>query len=461
MFNLPATVQTAAGLTTFRYDSAHMRAVKDGPSGTTISLGGIYEKRIPSSGNTTHVFYVKGDGRTVAQIEWTESGGTIGSDVTNYLYDDSIGSVQATSGADGSLVTSSYEPFGNRLSGNDTSVRIGFAGQVEDDDIGLVDMGGRVYDPAIARFVTPDPFVQSPFYGQSYNRYAYAWNNPLRIVDPTGFDGEGDLEGLEDGDVEAMFSEDNFWTTAGFGDMWGPGNFETDMSALLATFNATNGFGGNAVGADQFDAGTAQSQLRWHMLGRQLQFEPFIFDANETAAEPPWNIIGKQQFPLAVQESGPGETPNPIISQYFRIGVGQNRDDKTPWCAATVNYTLVMSGVPGSGSAYARSFNPADPYVGSPNFVEIPSPGAVGAIAVREERHATLEQGFDPNDPTRIIGLGGNQNGPNPGEGRLQYSSYSISELRFYYPVGYTPSPDPLPVFDGNYRQMNAKIFGH
>ncbi len=48
-------------------------------------------------------------------------------------------------------------------------------------------MNGRVYDPEIARFVSADPFIQSPRNLQSYNRYSYTGNNPLRYTDPSGF----------------------------------------------------------------------------------------------------------------------------------------------------------------------------------------------------------------------------------------------------------------------------------
>ncbi len=53
-------------------------------------------------------------------------------------------------------------------------------------------MNGRVYDPLVGRFISPDPFVQMPDYSQSYNRYSYAFNNPLRFSDPSGFFAEGD-----------------------------------------------------------------------------------------------------------------------------------------------------------------------------------------------------------------------------------------------------------------------------
>ena len=45
---------------------------------------------------------------------------------------------------------------------------------------------GRVYDPVLARFLSPDPYVQAPDFTQSFNRYAYCLNNPFKYVDPSG-----------------------------------------------------------------------------------------------------------------------------------------------------------------------------------------------------------------------------------------------------------------------------------
>jgi RHS repeat-associated protein len=47
------------------------------------------------------------------------------------------------------------------------------------DHVGLIHMGGQVYDPEIGRFLSPDPFVQFPASTQGFNRYAYVGNNPL------------------------------------------------------------------------------------------------------------------------------------------------------------------------------------------------------------------------------------------------------------------------------------------
>jgi len=44
-----------------------------------------------------------------------------------------------------------------------------------------------VYDPVIGRFLSPDPFIQLPYFTQSFNNFSYCLNNPLRYVDPSGY----------------------------------------------------------------------------------------------------------------------------------------------------------------------------------------------------------------------------------------------------------------------------------
>src|SRR5690606_34965288 len=50
----------------------------------------------------------------------------------------------------------------------------------------LIHMNGRVYDPAIGRFLSADPFMQFPDSTQGLNRYTYVGNNPLSYTDPSG-----------------------------------------------------------------------------------------------------------------------------------------------------------------------------------------------------------------------------------------------------------------------------------
>ena len=56
----------------------------------------------------------------------------------------------------------------------------GFTGHEHYADLNIINMNGRLYDPVIARFFSPDNFVQEPGSTQSYNRYSYCLNNPLQ-----------------------------------------------------------------------------------------------------------------------------------------------------------------------------------------------------------------------------------------------------------------------------------------
>ena len=48
-------------------------------------------------------------------------------------------------------------------------------------------MNGRVYDAKLGRFASVDPHIQAAGNSQSYNRYTYVLNNPLKYTDPSGF----------------------------------------------------------------------------------------------------------------------------------------------------------------------------------------------------------------------------------------------------------------------------------
>ena len=50
-------------------------------------------------------------------------------------------------------------------------------------------MNGRVYDYNLGRFMSVDPFIQSPKNSQSINPYSYLINNPLSGIDPSGYCG--------------------------------------------------------------------------------------------------------------------------------------------------------------------------------------------------------------------------------------------------------------------------------
>jgi RHS repeat-associated protein len=62
----------------------------------------------------------------------------------------------------------------------------GFTGHEHYPELKIINMNGRLYDPVIARFFSPDNFVQDAEFTQSFNRYSYCLNNPLKYTDPEG-----------------------------------------------------------------------------------------------------------------------------------------------------------------------------------------------------------------------------------------------------------------------------------
>jgi RHS repeat-associated protein len=68
----------------------------------------------------------------------------------------------------------------------------GFTGHEHVDHANVIHMNGRIYDPAIGRFMQADPMVQEVDNSQNFNRYSYVINNPLSYTDPTGYFFEND-----------------------------------------------------------------------------------------------------------------------------------------------------------------------------------------------------------------------------------------------------------------------------
>ncbi len=65
--------------------------------------------------------------------------------------------------------------------------RYGFTHQEMLDNVNLIHMNGRVYDPTLGRFLSVDPIFEFPTNTQSLNPYSYVLNNPLSMTDPTGY----------------------------------------------------------------------------------------------------------------------------------------------------------------------------------------------------------------------------------------------------------------------------------
>ncbi|MCG7539172.1 hypothetical protein EXT48_18900 [Pseudoalteromonas sp. CO348] len=165
-FNVANQLQTAKGNTYF-YDG-HNRRVKqidgNGVSYTMYSQSGV--------------------------LLYREKGGLTG-DGVNYIYlgKKLIAKHGALEAQNSEVSRQHYRPYGETIETPKDDV--GFTGHKFDTDLGLSYMQARYYDPVIGRFYSNDPLGFRDVH--SFNRYAYANNNPYKYVDPDGMAAESYL----------------------------------------------------------------------------------------------------------------------------------------------------------------------------------------------------------------------------------------------------------------------------
>jgi RHS repeat-associated protein len=158
---------------------------------------GLYEMEVEGT-TTRHINYVMaGDGVTALIIQEEENGIPVSPpSQTYFMYKDHLGSIVALTDAAGDVVfEQSFDAWGryrnpedwtyDNITESPTWLR-GYTGHEHLPHFDLINMNGRIYDPILGRMLSPDRFVQDPLFSQSYNRYSYAWNNPLRYTDPSG-----------------------------------------------------------------------------------------------------------------------------------------------------------------------------------------------------------------------------------------------------------------------------------
>ncbi|MBS7278195.1 MAG: RHS repeat-associated core domain-containing protein [Bacteroidales bacterium] len=140
-------------------------------------------------------------GRIVAE---RDTDGTLSGYSVRHHIRDHLGSVRAvTDGSTGEVLeTSDYLPFGTRwaLTGGtqgatstitDPSNRWRYSGKEEQQALSpalsLLDYGARMYDPTLARWLTPDPLAEKQYQSDPYS-FCYA--NPVIVIDKDGRYGE-------------------------------------------------------------------------------------------------------------------------------------------------------------------------------------------------------------------------------------------------------------------------------
>lgn len=190
-FDMPLTITKGASSATFYYGPEHQRVRQKRNDGDVIYAGTQEVEPVSGGGVRVKTYWPNGIGMEIDQ------GGTT---QLNWIHVDRLGSVIAMTAEDGTIRTDSkqeYDVWGKRRSAVDNAStddsidgkvdNRGFTGHEMLDQLDLVHMNGRVYDPLIGKFMSGDPYVTDPYNGQNYNRYSYVLNNPTNLTDPTGY----------------------------------------------------------------------------------------------------------------------------------------------------------------------------------------------------------------------------------------------------------------------------------
>lgn len=197
-FNRPESISENGYSASFVYNSDYSRVkmamTHNGANVTTrYYIGGCYEVE-KTSDSTTERLYLSDDYYDAPAVYVK-----VGSNSTIYsLLRDHIGNITHVINQDGSMIQElSYDAWG-RLRNPETHQAYtpadeqkpvlgrGYTGHEHLNEFGLINMNARLYDPAVGRFLSPDPRLQIPESSQNFNRYSYALNNPLKCIDPDG-----------------------------------------------------------------------------------------------------------------------------------------------------------------------------------------------------------------------------------------------------------------------------------
>jgi RHS repeat-associated protein len=165
------TVNASTGSAVMSYDYTGIRVKKSGSTGTTYFPFSGYE--VQGSQVTK---YIKMGNEIIASKKGSSR---------FFYHNDHLGGVNIISDINaGQVQLNEYDPWGKvsrseTVSNPEPTHR--FTGQEFDSESGIHYYGGRYYDQNIARFISPDPFVQDPDDPQNLNRYAYVLNQPAEL----------------------------------------------------------------------------------------------------------------------------------------------------------------------------------------------------------------------------------------------------------------------------------------
>ena len=171
-------IATGASSATYTYNGDHAR-VGSTIGGTTsylLDLAAPLPTVLRQVTNGVTTTYLYGNG-LLAQDDGTNM---------QALLPDALGSMRLVANSSGAIVgREDYDAYGAQTTSG-TGSTFGFTGQQADAESGLLYLRARSYDPATSVFLQRDPFPSNPINPTTLDRYTYANDNPVNLVDPSG-----------------------------------------------------------------------------------------------------------------------------------------------------------------------------------------------------------------------------------------------------------------------------------
>lgn len=184
-------IQSGSNVMSLCYGPDKSRIKADCNGVVKFYIGSLYEEKAKDGRTIERTSYIFAIGdQPVAMVIGSGNGSA-----TYYFSRDPLGSTVRIADYRLAVIQElDYDAWGRRRDPKTLAYNVwdlkddhGFTGHEHIDMFDMVNMDGRIYDPVVGRFLSPDPVVQSPEFTQSLNRYAYCLNNPLSLVDPSGY----------------------------------------------------------------------------------------------------------------------------------------------------------------------------------------------------------------------------------------------------------------------------------
>jgi RHS repeat-associated protein len=180
-------VTNGTDVITYGYDGDGRRISQTVNGETTIFAYGVGLNVLTEfTGSGVPKFdYIYAGNRNIARINFDGAGVPVSKE---FYHPDHLGSTIGLTDQETTKVWDrTYLPYGGTFTGTGTTENTHqYTAKELEAATGLYYYGARYHNPNIGRFMSPDPAGADPADPQSWNRYSYVLNNPLKYVDPDG-----------------------------------------------------------------------------------------------------------------------------------------------------------------------------------------------------------------------------------------------------------------------------------